>query len=135
MDLVKQHGPQHIEAVDQQAETKLSTLDHLTKVTAVAISRRTFGKRVFAATAAILGINLLDVQRASAAACNYCYSDCRSCTHGITNCCSPNGVYCADFSCNCGPCNCCRGAWCCSFRAVLQVCDDGYIGRDCPWCC
>jgi hypothetical protein len=113
----------------EEAITKLTAIDRLTKWTAVSISRRAFLTRLTTAGTIVLGIQLFKVLPVAAQSCNRCDSPCGSCSTENAYCCSPNGV-------NCSPpliCSCSSGCACCFYSSTV-ICDDNSRSFSCPNC-
>lgn len=109
---------------------RLTSLDRLTRVTAIAISRRNFLKRALSVGATIVGASLLEAKPAFADHCNYCQAPC-ACTSTVNSCCSPNGLYCYYKSCVRQYCNL-PGVK--LIRAFVYACNDGSPIHQCEDC-
>lgn len=107
---------------------RFASLDRFTKNAAISMSRRGFLRRIVAFGAAAAGSALLEVRVVFADHCNQCNGSC-ACTSEISQCCSPNGLYCYYKKCvrqYCPP-----GG---PLRAYIIACNDNTVGHGCENC-
>lgn len=111
----------HVAAWQQpEPHTEFTALDRWTKQAAVALSRRTFAKRLFGLTTAVVGVQLLDVKPAAAVSCYTCPpAPCGTCKSTSGTCCYAGYCYTGTCTCNagCGKCG--------TFKASVTICSNG----------
>lgn len=109
-------------------ESRLRSVDQLTKFLASSISRRTFVKRLLAGGTRI-GLSLFESLPAQAACttCNYCTGQC-GCNSDVT-CCSPDGAKCYYQQCTISNCITPPGTY-----PWIQVCNGCSATHGCGTC-